>query len=50
MHRVSTDKCCQNAVADGQNLETDMDGDEQAVLPHLLAKLLFVLTYNRQIK
>ncbi|WVR05567.1 hypothetical protein IAU60_002586 [Kwoniella sp. DSM 27419] len=34
---------------DIENLERDFDGDEQAVIPTLIAKLLFALTYNRQI-
>jgi len=33
-----------------QDLEADLDGDEQQMLPDLLAKMLFALTYNRQIK
>lgn len=33
-----------------QNLEADLDGDESQLLPDLLAKLLYALTYNRQIK
>jgi len=28
----------------------DLDGDESQLLPDLLAKLLYALTYNRQIK
>lgn len=31
-------------------LEKDFDGDETALIPTLIAKLLFALTYNRQIK
>lgn len=33
-----------------QNLEADLDGDEDQILPDLLAKLLYALTYNRQVK
>lgn len=33
-----------------QNLEADFDGDETRLLPDIIAKLLFALTYNRQIK
>jgi len=32
-----------------QNLEADLDGDETQIIPDLLAKLLYALTYNRQI-
>lgn len=31
-------------------LEADLDGDETALLPDLIAKMLYALTYNRQIK
>ncbi|WVQ96981.1 hypothetical protein IAU59_004090 [Kwoniella sp. CBS 9459] len=34
---------------DIERLESDFDGDEQAYIPTLIAKLLFALTYNRQI-
>ncbi|WRT66001.1 uncharacterized protein IL334_002952 [Kwoniella shivajii] len=34
---------------DIENLEADFDGDEKALIPTLIAKLLFALTYNRQI-
>ncbi|WVQ85710.1 hypothetical protein IAT38_007876 [Cryptococcus sp. DSM 104549] len=34
---------------DIETLEKDFDGDEQALIPTLVAKLLFALTYNRQI-
>ncbi|ORX35450.1 hypothetical protein BD324DRAFT_652578 [Kockovaella imperatae] len=34
---------------DIENLERDFDGDETALIPDLLAKLLYALTYNRQI-
>ena len=33
-----------------QNLENDLDGDETRLIPDLIAKLLYALTYNRQIK
>jgi hypothetical protein len=33
-----------------QQLEADMDGDETQLLPDIIAKLMFALTYNRQIK
>lgn len=33
-----------------QTLEKDFDGTEQAVIPELIAKLLYALTWNRQIK
>ncbi|WVQ65253.1 uncharacterized protein L199_003426 [Kwoniella botswanensis] len=34
---------------DIEALEADLDGDEKALIPTLIAKLLFALTYNRQI-
>ncbi|WWC88197.1 uncharacterized protein L201_003102 [Kwoniella dendrophila CBS 6074] len=34
---------------DIEALEADFDGDEKALIPTLIAKLLFALTYNRQI-
>ncbi|WVQ71316.1 hypothetical protein IAR50_000844 [Cryptococcus sp. DSM 104548] len=34
---------------DIEALENDFDGDETALVPTLIAKLLFALTYNRQI-
>lgn len=33
-----------------QALEADLDGDETALIPNLIAKMLYALTYNRQIK
>lgn len=33
-----------------QALENDFDGSETVVLPDILVKLLYALTYNRQIK
>ena len=36
--------------ADLQALEADLDGDESALIPDLLVKLLYALTYNRFIK
>ena len=35
---------------DIEELENDLDGDETKLLPELIAKLLYALTYNRQIK
>ncbi|EJT48270.1 hypothetical protein A1Q2_06428 [Trichosporon asahii var. asahii CBS 8904] len=32
-----------------ETLENDFDGSEQAVIPDLIAKLLYALTWNRQI-
>lgn len=36
--------------ADWEELEADLDGTEDGVLPQLIAKLLYSLTWNRQIK
>lgn len=34
----------------GKELERDLDGSEDVILPQLIAKLLYALTWNRQIK
>jgi hypothetical protein len=50
LHTKPADNWVLQDRADRQELEADLDGDETHVLPTLLAKLLFALTYNRQIK
>lgn len=41
---------CLSFVVRVQALEKDFDGTEQALIPDLIAKLLYALTWNRQIK